>query len=113
MRPTCWMARWIGARAMSPQLIIISGILRHYPAQVRFAQNNHMVDALASDRSDQSFGKAVLPRRARGDRLVADAHGAQSVHDGNAVDAVPITDSMASRYDDLRAPRSLGRSRAS
>src|SRR5438034_2512409 len=38
-------------RPMSPQLIIISGILRQYPAQVRFAQNNHMVDALASDRS--------------------------------------------------------------
>ena len=29
-------------RPMSPQLIIISGILRHYPAQVRFAQNNHI-----------------------------------------------------------------------
>src|SRR5438445_11905081 len=56
-------------RPMSPQLIIISGILRQYPAQVRFAQNNHMVDALASDRTDQPFGEAVLPRRARGDRL--------------------------------------------
>src|SRR5690242_3326242 len=27
-------------------------------------QGDHMVDPLASDRSDQSFGKAVLPRRA-------------------------------------------------
>src|SRR6266568_1101799 len=62
-------------RPMSPQLIIISGILRQYPAQVRFAQNNHMVDALAPDRTDQPFGEAVLPRRARGDRLVTDAHG--------------------------------------
>src|SRR5260221_8987677 len=41
-----------------------------------------MVDALASDRSDQPFGEAVLPRRAWGDGLVADAHGAQSVRDG-------------------------------
>src|SRR5205809_5452693 len=62
-------------RRMSPQLIIISGILRQYPAQVRFAQNNHMVDALAPDRTDQPFGEAVLPRRARGDGLVTDAHG--------------------------------------
>ena len=54
-------------RPMGPQPIIISGILRQYPAQVRFAQNNHMVDALASDRTDQPFGEAVLPRRARGD----------------------------------------------
>src|SRR5439155_27176267 len=61
-------------RPMSPQLVIVGGILRQNPAQVRFAQNNHMVDALASDRSDQSFGEAVLPRRARGDGLVTDAH---------------------------------------
>jgi len=49
-----------------------------------------MVDALASDRSDQPFGEAVLPRRAWGDGLVADAHGAQSVRDGSAIDAIPI-----------------------
>jgi hypothetical protein len=32
-------------------------------AQVRLAQHDEMVHALAPDRSDQSFGKAVLPRR--------------------------------------------------
>src|SRR5206468_12144647 len=56
-----------------------------------------MVDALASDRPDQSFGKAVLPRRAWSDGLVADAHGAQSVRDGSAIDAIPITDQVARR----------------
>src|SRR5436305_11114338 len=61
-------------RPMSPQLIIISGILRQYPAQVRFAQNNHMVDALASGSNRSAFRRAVLPRRTRGDRLVTDAH---------------------------------------
>src|SRR5436305_11598515 len=56
-----------------------------------------MVDALASDRSDQSFGEAVLPRRAWGDGLVTDAHGAQSVRDGSAINAIPITDQVARR----------------
>src|SRR5213080_2948500 len=56
-----------------------------------------MVDALASDRSDQPFGEAVLPRRAWGDGLVADAHGAQSVRDGSAINAIPITDQVARR----------------
>src|SRR5207244_8027430 len=56
-----------------------------------------MVDALASDRSDQPFGKAVLPGRAWGDGLVTDAHGAQSVRDGSAIDAIPITDQVARR----------------
>src|SRR6266480_5269061 len=54
-----------------------------------------MVDALASDGSDQSFGKAVLPRRAWGDGLVTDAHGAQSAYDGSAVDSIPIPDQVA------------------
>jgi hypothetical protein len=56
----------------------------------RFAQDDHVVDALASDRADESFGEAVLPRRARGDERVADAHGSQSVPDGSAVDLIPI-----------------------
>src|SRR5437870_10909062 len=56
-----------------------------------------MVDALASDRSDQAFGEAVLPRRAWGDGLVTDAHGAQSVRDGSAIDAIPIADQVARR----------------
>src|SRR5215813_9311942 len=34
-----------------------------------------MVDTLATDRSDQSFGEAVLPRRPWGYWLVADTHG--------------------------------------
>ena len=58
-----------------PQLVIISGILRQDPSQVRFAQDDSMVDTLATDRSDQSFGEAILPRRAWGNGLVAGAHG--------------------------------------
>src|SRR6266576_6222392 len=54
-----------------------------------------MVGALASDRSDQSFREAVLPRRAWSDRFVADAHGSQSMPDGNAIDPIPIADQVA------------------
>src|SRR5260370_42303787 len=70
-------------RPMSPQLIIIGGILRQNSAQVRFAQDNYMVDALAPDRSDQSFAEAVLPRRAPVAARVTDAHGPQPVQHGN------------------------------
>src|SRR5947208_16400804 len=54
-----------------------------------------MVDVLASDRSDQPFGEALLPRRAWGGGLVTDAHGAQSACDGSAVDSIPIADQVA------------------
>jgi len=58
-------------------------------------QRDHVVDTLASDRPDQPFGEAILPRRAWGDRLVADAHGSQSVRDGSTVDPIPIADQVA------------------
>jgi len=32
------------------------------PAQVRLAQDDEMIQTLAPDRSDQPFGKAILPR---------------------------------------------------
>src|SRR3981189_67496 len=54
-----------------------------------------MVDALASDRSDQSFGEAVLPGRTGGEGLVTDAHGAQSAGDECAIHPIPITDQVA------------------
>src|SRR5258708_34022126 len=79
-------------RAVRSQIIVIAGIGLQNAAEVRLAQGDHMVDALASDRSDQSFGEPVLPRRAWSDRFVADAHAAQSVPDGSAVDPIPIAD---------------------
>jgi hypothetical protein len=42
--------------------IIVGGVFAQDPAQVRLAQDNKIVDALATDRSDQSFGEGVLPR---------------------------------------------------
>ena len=41
--------RVFAKRPMSPQLVIISGILRQDPAYVRFAQDDNMVDTLAAD----------------------------------------------------------------
>jgi len=57
-------------RPMSSQLVVVGSILRQDPAQVRFAQDNHMVNALATNRSDQPFGEAVLPWRAWGNRRI-------------------------------------------
>ena len=45
---------------------------------MHLAQDNDVVDTLTPDRSDQPFGKAILPRRGRCGRLVPDADGAQS-----------------------------------
>ena len=62
---------------------------------MHLTKNDDMVQALAADRSDQPFGKAILPRRGWCGRLVADAHGAQSARNEGAIDAIAITDEIA------------------
>src|SRR5674476_1432400 len=54
-----------------------------------------MVHTLAADRSDQPFGKAILPRRGWRGRLVPDAHGAQSASDDGTINAIPVSDHVA------------------
>src|ERR1700704_4075155 len=62
---------------------------------MHLAQDNDVVHTLTPDRSDQPFGKAILPRRGWCSRLVPDAHGTQSARDDNAVDSIPISDHIA------------------
>src|ERR1700738_346255 len=62
---------------------------------MRLAQDNDVVHTLTPDRSDQPFGKAILPGRGWCGRLVPDAHGAQSARDDAAIDPVAIADQVA------------------
>jgi hypothetical protein len=64
-------------RSMRPQLVIVGDISPESDVR-RFAQDNQMVDALASDRSYQPFSEAVLPRGAGATGLSPMRHGAQS-----------------------------------
>jgi len=52
-----------------------------------------MVDTLATDRSDQPFGKA-----AGAVGLPPDTHGAQSACDDGAVDPTPIANAVLRRF---------------
>src|SRR6266576_5108208 len=79
---------------MSSNLVVIASIGFRYPTQVHLAPNHHMIQTLASNRSDQPFGKAILPGRSWCGRLVPDAHGAQSARDDAAIDPVAIADEV-------------------
>ena len=61
---------------------------------MHLAQDNDVVHTLTPDRSDQPFGKAILPGRGWCGRLVPDAHGAQSARDDAAIDPVAIADEV-------------------
>ena len=78
---------------MGSDAIVIVGVGFQNSAQMQLAQDNDVVHAFTPDRSDQPFGKAILPGRGRCGRLVPDAHGAQSAHDAG-IDPVAIADKV-------------------
>src|SRR6202023_2764635 len=80
---------------MCSDVVVVASIGSQGPAQMRLTKNDDMIQALAADRPDQPFGKAVLPRRGWCGRLVPDAHGAQSACDDAAIDPIPIADEVA------------------
>src|SRR5258708_3150718 len=79
---------------MSSDAVVIVRIRSQDLAQMHLAQDNDVVHTLTPDRSDQPFGKAILPGRGWCGRLVPDAHGAQSARDDAAIDPVAITDEV-------------------
>jgi hypothetical protein len=56
---------------------------------MRFAANDDMIETLTPDRADQPFDKG------RCNRLVPDAHGAQSTRDDGAEDPSPIANEVS------------------
>src|ERR1700737_913967 len=56
------------------------------------ARDNDVVQTLAPDRSDQPFGKAVLPGRGWCSGLVPDAHGTEPADDNSTVAPIAVPD---------------------
>ena len=65
--------------------------------QMPLAEYDQMIKTFAWDRADQSFGIAVLPRRSRRRRSVANAHRADAPRKDLAVDPIPITEKILRR----------------
>src|SRR5258707_11076081 len=102
---------------MRSNAIVIGRIVFQNPAQMFLAQDNDVVQTLAPDRSDQPFGKAILPRRSWCDRLVPNPHGAQSACDDGCAyrksnPAISMVQSAQDRAaDDIPGPLDAARGR--
>src|ERR1700692_3446538 len=79
---------------MRSHVVVVACVRLQNLAQMHLAQDNDVVHTLTPDRSDQPFGKAILPGRGWCGRLVPDAHGAQSARDEAAIDPVAIADEV-------------------
>jgi hypothetical protein len=83
---------------MRSEIVIIVDVTFQNSAQMRLAQDNDVVHTFTPDRSDQPFGKSILPGRRWRNGPIADAHGAQSACDDATIDPVAIADHVARRF---------------
>jgi hypothetical protein len=85
-------------RKMRARSIMVGAVFGQQMAKMALPQHEDMVEALASDRSDQPFNMTVLPRRARRYRPIANAHGSQPACDGCTIRRVTVSNEIARRF---------------
>ena len=83
---------------MSPNFIVIRSVSFQDRAQVRFAEHDEVVERLAPDRSDEPLNVAVLPRRTRCDRVVANPRCSNAAGVHRTECAVAVADQVAQRF---------------
>jgi hypothetical protein len=66
--------RVFGQGQVCSDAVVVMCIRAQHMAQMALAEHDHMIEALAPDRADQSLGMTVLPRRSWRSRSVANAH---------------------------------------
>src|SRR3954451_5525537 len=79
---------------MCPGAVVILLVRAKHVPQMPLTEHDYMIEAVASDRADQSFSVTVLPRRSRRCRSVANAHRANAARKCLAVDKVAITNEV-------------------
>src|SRR4051794_25643996 len=100
MLPTVWTARGRGESLTSDRCadaIVVTRVRAQHVTQMALADDDHMIEAFATDRTDHPFVIAVLPGRSRRCRSVANAHRPNAAGKRLAVDPIPITNEVFGR----------------
>src|SRR5947209_13944935 len=96
MRPVAWTARGIGASLFSDKvcarLVEVFHVRQQHVPKVPLPKHDDMVNAFPPDRTDQSFGIGILPRRSRRSRSISDAHRPNTPGEYLAIRKNPVGD---------------------
>ena len=88
LRPLDWPAvgRVLVEREVSARPVIVREVARQGTAQVPFAEDEDVIQTLASDRSDEPLGERILPWAVRRCQDFTDAHAIHAFAERMAVD---------------------------
>src|SRR5258705_3059604 len=82
----------LAQREVSASCVVVIHVGQQHVAQVPLAEHDDMVKTFPADRADQTLGIAILPRRARRRRMVANAECPNAADEDTAVATIAITD---------------------
>src|SRR6202022_3149257 len=82
---------------MRPYLVVITHVRQQDVTEVSLAQDNNVVKAFPSNRTDQPFSICVLPRGTRRRRSAANAYRSESADKDLTIGPVPVTNEIAGR----------------
>ena len=97
-------------REVRASLVIVREVPGQDATQMSFAQDEDMIQALASDRADEPLREGILPWAVRRREDFLDLHALYSVPKLLAVDLVTVAQEIRARSRPGRRPRSAGRS---
>lgn len=80
--------------AMGPVPVVVIQVFVKHLSQVFFTDDDMMVEAIPSDRSDHSFHITVLPWAFGGGNDLLDPHILDALPEGAAVDSVPVPEQI-------------------
>jgi len=83
---------------MRPDLVVIGSVILQHATQLGFVEHDQVIEAFATDRSDEPLNVAVLPRRARCGRVIPDPHCPNAMGVGWTECSVTIAKQMTWRF---------------
>jgi hypothetical protein len=91
-RPDIWSV--LGEGEMGARSVVVSEVAGQDAAEVSLAENEHVIQALAPDRTDQALSEWILPRAVRCRENFLDPHALRAVPKWLTVDAVAVAEEI-------------------
>ena len=79
-------------------VVIVSDVAPQEDPKMVFSENDQVIDALASNRADNSLGVWVLPGRSRSGDDLSNAHSLHSCTEIGSVDRIAVAEKIAGNH---------------
>ena len=79
---------------MRARTVIVAGVRGENPRSLTFVENDEVIHALATERSDEALRVGILPRRSRGNGDLVKAQSRDASPELGSIDPIPVADQV-------------------